>query len=78
MVEECPVSRDIVCNTCGKSGHMRATCYQEHGPSKRPPWKGKGKLGGSSGNTGQSGGMTYMSYAEDPLASMWVLNSGST
>jgi hypothetical protein len=59
MVRECPVSRDIECNTCGKSGHMRATCYQEHGP-KRPPWKGKGKFGGSSGNTGQSGGVAYI------------------
>jgi hypothetical protein len=78
MVGECPVSRDIVCNTCGKSGHMRATCYQEHGPPKRPPWKGKGKFGGSSGNTGQSGGVAYTAYAEDPLANIWVLDLGST
>jgi hypothetical protein len=78
MVGECPVLRDIVCNMCGKSGHMRVTCYQEHGPPERPPWKGKGNFGGSSGNTGQSGGVAYTAYAEDPWASMWILNSGST
>jgi hypothetical protein len=40
VAAECPVSRTVKCELCGKHGHVKAACWGRN-PSLKPEWLGK-------------------------------------
>jgi hypothetical protein len=56
--QECPISRDVVCTGCGKTGHMEAVCWSKDG-QRRPEWAGR--RGGTGAGAGEPGELKLQS-----------------
>jgi hypothetical protein len=50
--QECPISRDVLCTSCGKTGHMQAVCWGKDG-GRRPEWAGGRGGAGAGGGPAQ-------------------------